>query len=88
MNWEFSFGFYPGILLGFRSYTEKKRNNHVMYLPFVDFCLTLYNRKQIMKEANRNILSDITVHMKYAKYDPTLKRRENNENERSNEIPC
>ena len=76
MNWEFSFGFYPGILLGFRSYTEKKRNNHVMYLPFVDFCLTLYNRKQIMKEANRNILSDITVHMKYAKYDPALKRRE------------
>ena len=45
MNWEFSFGFYPGILFGFRSYTEKKRNNHVMYLPFVDFCLTLYNRK-------------------------------------------
>ena len=29
-----------------------------------------------MKEANRNILSDITVHMKYAKYDPALKRRE------------
>ena len=29
-----------------------------------------------MKETNRNILSDITVHMKYAKYDPALKRRE------------
>jgi len=29
-----------------------------------------------MKEINNNILSDITVHMKYAKYIPELKRRE------------
>ena len=29
-----------------------------------------------MKEVNSNILSDITVHMKYAKYIPELKRRE------------
>ena len=29
-----------------------------------------------MKEINSNILSDITVHMKYAKYIPELKRRE------------
>ena len=29
-----------------------------------------------MKEINSNILSDITVHMKYAKYNPELKRRE------------
>jgi len=29
-----------------------------------------------MKEINRDILSDITVHMKYAKYLPDLKRRE------------
>ena len=29
-----------------------------------------------MKEINNNILSDITVHMKYAKYMPELKRRE------------
>ena len=46
MNWEFSGGFYPGILLGFRSYTERNKNNHVAYLPFVDFCLTLYNKKK------------------------------------------
>ena len=45
MNWEFSIGFYPGILLGFRSYTEKKQVNHVMYLPFVDFCLTIFKKK-------------------------------------------
>ena len=45
MNWEFSIGFYPGILLGFRSYTEKKQNNHVMYIPFMDFCLTTFNKR-------------------------------------------
>jgi uncharacterized membrane protein len=46
MNWEFSMGFYPGVLLGFRSYTERNKNNHVMYLPFVDFCLTIFNKKK------------------------------------------
>ena len=29
-----------------------------------------------MKDTNRNILSDITVHMKYARYMPELNRRE------------
>ena len=38
--WELSFGFYPGILVGFRSYQEKKKTNHVLYLPFMDACLT------------------------------------------------
>ena len=46
MNWEFSMGFYPGVLFGFRSYTERNKNNHVMYLPFVDFCLTIFKRKR------------------------------------------
>ena len=46
MNWEFSVGFYPGILLGFRSYTERNKNNHVMYIPFMDFCLTIFNSKK------------------------------------------
>jgi len=40
-NWELSFGFYPGIIVGFRSYQEKKKTNHVLYLPFMDACLTL-----------------------------------------------
>ena len=39
-GWEISFGFYPGILVGFRSYEQDDRNNHVLYLPFVDMCLT------------------------------------------------
>jgi hypothetical protein len=34
-------GFYPGILLGFRSYDQDDRDNHVLYLPFVDICLTI-----------------------------------------------
>ena len=44
MNWEFSMGFYPGILLGFRSYAEEDKNNHVFYIPFMDICLTLYKK--------------------------------------------
>ena len=46
MNWEFSVGSYPGLLFGFRSYTESNQNNHVLYLPFVDFCLTILNTKK------------------------------------------
>jgi hypothetical protein len=41
-NWEFSLGFYPGLLLGFRSYKERRKTNHVLYIPFVDACLTTY----------------------------------------------
>ena len=39
-EWELSLGFYPGILVGFRSYEGSDRNNHVLYLPFIDICLT------------------------------------------------
>ena len=39
-EWELSLGFYPGIIVGFRTYQENDRNNHVLYLPFVDVCLT------------------------------------------------
>ncbi len=44
MSWELSFGFYPGILFGFRTYpstTPDNITNHVMYLPFLDLCLTV-----------------------------------------------
>ena len=40
-NWELRFGFYPGILIGFRSYEEENKTNHVLYVPFVDVCFTL-----------------------------------------------
>ena len=42
-NWELSFGFYPGIMLGFRTYKEAEKNNHALYIPFVDVCLTVRN---------------------------------------------
>jgi len=40
-DWELSFGFYPGVLMGFRTYAEVNKTNHVLYLPFVDICLTI-----------------------------------------------
>jgi hypothetical protein len=43
IGWEISLGFYPGMLLGFRSYIDDSdKSNHVLYLPFVDVCLTLH----------------------------------------------
>lgn len=43
-GWEISVGFYPGILLGFRSYEQEGRNNHVLYFPFLDVCLTILKK--------------------------------------------
>jgi len=40
-SWELSIGFYPGILLGIRSYLNTDYNEHVVYLPFVDICLII-----------------------------------------------
>jgi hypothetical protein len=45
-NWEISLGFYPGILLGFRSYDMGDVMTHVLYMPFVDICLTLEKMDQ------------------------------------------
>jgi len=42
-TYELSFGFYPGILIGFRTYKEVERTNHVLYIPFIDVCLTILN---------------------------------------------
>ena len=41
-EWELSFGFYPGILIGFRTYREETLTNHVLYIPFVDCCVRIY----------------------------------------------
>jgi len=48
IGWEITIGFYPGILVGFRSYEGEDRNNHVLYLPFIDICLT------VLKEINES----------------------------------
>ena len=41
--WSISFGFYPGILFGMRSYIEENQTAHVFYLPFVDIAIEFYN---------------------------------------------
>ena len=40
---EVNVGFYPGVLIGFRSYPDTGNGieNHVLYLPFIDLCLTI-----------------------------------------------
>ena len=42
-SWSLSIGFYPGVLLGFRSYEEKEQVTHVLYLPFIDLSLEVYS---------------------------------------------
>ena len=42
-KWDLSFVFYPGIMIGFITYNEAKKDNHVLYIPLVDVCLTVYN---------------------------------------------
>jgi|TARA_R100000935_G_scaffold15262_1_gene30351 hypothetical protein len=41
-KWSFSLGFYPGLLLGMRTYEEETQNAYVIYLPFVDIALEIY----------------------------------------------
>ena len=41
-GWELSLGLYPGVLLGVRSYINKDATDHVLYIPFVELCLTVY----------------------------------------------
>ena len=43
MAWELSLGLYPGILIGVRTYSnEKNIIEHVIYVPFIELCLTIY----------------------------------------------
>ena len=41
-NWKLSVGFYPGLLLGLRTYNEPEQIAHVLYMPFVDVALEIY----------------------------------------------
>jgi len=40
---KLEFGLSQGILLGMRSYRENGYTIHVLYFPFVEFALTVYN---------------------------------------------
>ena len=39
---ELSISLYPGVLVGIRSYPEETFTEHVLYLPFVELCLTVH----------------------------------------------
>jgi hypothetical protein len=40
--WSIEIGFYPGVLLGARTYEEPEQTTHVLYIPFIDLALTKY----------------------------------------------
>jgi len=40
--WSLELGFYPGFLIGIRSYEMEDSNIHVLYLPIIDVALTIY----------------------------------------------
>lgn len=40
--WSIELGFYPGILIGIRSYDMEDSKIHVLYLPLVDIALTIF----------------------------------------------
>ena len=42
-NWSLSIGFYPGILIGMRTYVEDEQTSYVVYIPFVDIALEVFN---------------------------------------------
>ena len=42
-NWSLSVGFYPGVLIGGRTYEEEDKVTHVFYLPFIDLAIEKEN---------------------------------------------
>ena len=41
--WELSLGLYPGVVIGARTYINDGYIEHVIYIPFVELCLAIYN---------------------------------------------
>jgi hypothetical protein len=41
-GWQLTIGTYQGICFGIRSYPEQTKTDHVLYIPFLDLCLTVY----------------------------------------------
>ena len=40
--WSIEIGFYPGVLIAARTYSEPDQTTHVLYIPFVDIALTIF----------------------------------------------
>ena len=43
-GWTLELGFYPGLLIGFRSYEDEEKDIHVLYIPFIDLALFVYKQ--------------------------------------------
>tara|TARA_R110000751_G_scaffold67325_1_gene137460 strand:+ start:263 stop:418 length:156 start_codon:yes stop_codon:yes gene_type:complete len=41
-DWSLTLGFYPGIVMGIRTYEEDEQITYVFYIPFVDIALEIY----------------------------------------------
>ena len=41
-NWSLSFGFYPGILFGMRTYEVETQTANVFYLPIIHVAFDMY----------------------------------------------
>jgi len=41
VGWGIDIGLYPGVLVGARSYPEEHFVEHVLYVPFIELCLTI-----------------------------------------------
>jgi len=44
-QWELSFGSFPGLLFGARTYEAEDCTSHVLYIGFFDILLTVYNQE-------------------------------------------
>ena len=45
-TWELSFGTYPGILFGMRTYYAENATTYVAYLPFIDIALVIVEEEE------------------------------------------
>jgi len=44
-SWILSIGLYPGVLVGLRTYHSEVSDLHVLYVPFVELCLEVFNEE-------------------------------------------
>lgn len=45
-SWTISLGLYPGILFGARTYESEYSTQHVIYIPFIDICLEIFEPEE------------------------------------------
>jgi hypothetical protein len=44
-SWQLEIGLYPGVLFGVRTYIQKEFTEHVLYIPLIEMCLTVYENE-------------------------------------------